>query len=101
MAETPEKKVKKKVRAILDGLGAYYVMPVTGGYGSQGAPDFLVCLKGRFVGIETKAGKGKTTALQDLNLQKIHDAGGVALVVYEKDIESLERVLKLIKKDHE
>lgn len=101
MAETPEKKVKKQVRALLDELGAYYVMPVTGGYGSQGAPDFLVCLKGKFIGIETKAGKGKTTALQDLNLQKIHDAGGVALVVYEKDIESLERVLKLIKKDHE
>lgn len=94
MAETPEKKVKKKVRAILDELGAYYIMPVTGGYGSQGAPDFLVCLKGRFVGIETKAGKGKTTALQDLNLQKIRDAGGVALVIYETDIEVLRHKLE-------
>jgi hypothetical protein len=94
MAETPEKKVKKKVRALLDELGAYYVMPVTGGYGSQGAPDFLVCLNGRFVGIETKAGKGKTTALQDLNLQKIRDAGGVALVIYETDIEVLRHKLE-------
>ena len=97
MAETPEKKVKKKVRALLDELGAYYVMPVTGGYGSQGAPDFLVCLKGKFVGIETKAGKGKTTALQDLNLQKIRDAGGVALVIYETDIEVLRHMLGLLK----
>lgn len=94
MAETPEKKVKKKVRAILDELGAYYVQPVTGGYGSQGAPDFLVCLKGKFVGIETKAGKGKTTALQDLNLQKIRDAGGVALVIYETDIDKLKHILE-------
>ncbi len=94
MAETPEKKVKKKVRALLDELGAYYVMPVTGGYGSQGAPDFLVCLRGKFVGIETKAGKGKTTALQDLNLQKIRDAGGVALVIYETDIEVLRHKLE-------
>lgn len=94
MAETPEKKVKKKVRALLDELGAYYVMPVTGGYGSQGAPDFLVCLKGKFVGIETKAGKGKTTALQDLNLQKIRDAGGVALVIYETDIDKLKHILE-------
>ena len=94
MAETPEKAVKKKVRAILDELGAYYVMPVTGGYGSQGAPDFLVCLRGKFVGIETKAGKGKTTALQDLNLQKIRDAGGVALVIYETDIDKLKHILE-------
>jgi hypothetical protein len=94
MAETPEKKVKKKVRALLDELGAYYVMPVTGGYGSQGAPDFLVCLRGKFVGIETKAGKGKTTALQDLNLQKIRDAGGVALVIYETDIDKLKLILE-------
>lgn len=94
MAETPEKKVKKQVRALLDELGAYYVTPVTGGYGSQGAPDFLVCLRGKFVGIETKAGKGKTTALQDLNLQKIRDAGGVALVIYETDIDKLKHILE-------
>ena len=42
MATTPEGKVKKAVRRVLDELGAYYVMPVTGGYGKQGAPDFLV-----------------------------------------------------------
>ena len=93
MAETPEKKVKKKVRALLDALGAYYVMPVTGGYGTQGAPDFLVCHNGRFIGIETKAGKGKTTTLQELNLKRIRDAKGVALVVYEKDIEDLKKFL--------
>ena len=86
---TPEKKVKNGVRLVLDKLGAYYVMPVTNGFGKQGAPDFLVCLKGKFFGIECKAGKGKTTALQELNLQHIRDAGGVALVVYEDDIPTL------------
>jgi len=90
MAMTPEGKVKKAVRQVLDRLGAYYVMPVTGGYGRQGAPDFLVCYRGVFIGIETKAGKGKTTALQELNLKKIEDAEGLALVVYEEDVESLE-----------
>lgn len=94
MAQTPEAAVKKKVRALLDAVDAYYVQPVTGGYGTQGAPDFLVCLKGKFIGIETKAGKGKTTALQDLNLQKIRDAGGVALVIYETDIEVLRHKLE-------
>lgn len=95
MAMTPEGKVKKSVRQVLDRLGAYYVMPVTGGYGRQGAPDFLVCYQGKFFGIETKAGKGKTTALQDLNLSNIRSAGGVALVVYEDDVKDLEATLNL------
>jgi len=89
MAMTPEGKVKKQVRLVLDRLVAYYVMPVTGGYGKQGAPDFLVCYQGKFFGIETKAGKGKTTALQEMNLKHIRDAGGVALVVYEDDVPML------------
>lgn len=90
---TPEGKVKKQVREVLTRLGAYYVMPVTGGYGRQGAPDFLVCYRGRFIGIETKAGKGKTTVLQDRNLDAIRTAGGVALVVYEHDIDTLKQTL--------
>lgn len=94
MARTPERVVKDKVKKLLDSLNCYYVMPVTGGYGTQGAPDFLVCHRGKFVGIETKAGKGKTTALQELNLQRIRDAGGVALVIYETDIEKLKTILE-------
>jgi hypothetical protein len=93
VAQTPEGKVKKSVRRVLDGLGAYYVMPVTGGFGRQGAPDFLVCLKGKFFGIETKAGKGKLTALQEMNLKKIIDCGGVALVVREDDVKYLPSLL--------
>lgn len=93
MGMTPEVKVKKAVRQVLDGLGAYYVMPVTGGYGRQGAPDFLICLQGSFIGIETKAGKGKLTALQELNLKKIIDCGGVALVIWEDDVKYLSSLL--------
>ena len=44
---TPEGKVKQKVKEVLKDLGAYYVMPVTSGYGNSGAPDFLVCYEGR------------------------------------------------------
>lgn len=93
MAQTPEGRVKKAVRQVLDGLGAYYVMPVTGGFGRQGAPDFLVCLEGKFFGIETKAGKGKLTILQEMNLKKIIDCGGVALVVREGDVKYLPSLL--------
>jgi hypothetical protein len=93
MATTPEGKVKKEVKRVLESLGAYYVMPVTGGYGRQGAPDFLVCHRGKFFGIETKAGKGKLTALQVMNLKQIINAGGVALVIREDDVKYLPSLL--------
>ncbi len=95
---TPEVKVKDKVKAVLKNLGAYYVMPVTGGYGNSGAPDFLVCYKGRFIGIECKAGRNKPTALQEKNLREIEDAGGSALVVNEENVVD---VLLLINKSLE
>jgi hypothetical protein len=93
MATTPEGKVKAKVKVILKELGAYYTMPVTGGFGTSGAPDFLVCLNGRFVGIECKAGKGKPTALQEKNLHDIAQAGGQALVINEDNVTDLRREL--------
>jgi hypothetical protein len=90
---TPEAKVKKRVRDVLKHLGAYYVMPVTGGYGNSGAPDFVVCLKGRFIGIECKAGKGKTTALQDKNLADIRTAGGTTFIINEENVHELQGYL--------
>jgi hypothetical protein len=90
---TPEAKVKKAVRQVLEGLGCYYAMPVTNGFGKQGVPDFLVCSEGKFFGLECKAGNGKTTALQELNLKQIIEAGGVALVIREGDVKFLASLL--------
>lgn len=86
---TPEAKVKARVRRILNDYGAYYTMPVTGGYGSSGVPDFVACYKGRFYGIECKAGGNQPTALQWKNLADIEKAGGIALVIDEDTVETL------------
>jgi len=93
---TPEAKVKTKVRLVLEKHGAYYTMPVTGGYGASGVPDFLVCHLGRFVGIECKAGKNTPTALQVNNMKRIELAGGRAIVVNETNVDELEKLLKEI-----
>jgi len=87
MAKTPEAKVKEKVVAKLKELKAYYFFPATGGYGKSGVPDIVCCLGGKFVGIECKAGNNKTTKLQDKNLNQIGEAGGVALVVNEANMD--------------
>lgn len=95
MATTPEGKVKKRVKEILKELGAYYVMPVTGGYGNSGVPDFVVCYRGIFFGIETKAKGGKVTALQLKNLREIQESGGQQIVVNEDNIVNLKDFLEI------
>jgi Holliday junction resolvase len=89
MALTPEAKVKKKVKDILDQMGAYHFSPMQNGMGRAGIPDIIVCFEGRFIGIECKAGKGTTTALQERELTRIQEAGGIALVVNETNINQL------------
>jgi hypothetical protein len=91
---TPEAKVKKKVKEILKSMGAYYAMPVATGFASSGVPDFVVCCKGKFYGIECKANGNKPTALQESNLSQIREAGGVALVIDEFNVNNLKELMK-------
>lgn len=92
---TPERKVKTKVTKLLSEKGAYWFYPVASGYGSAGIPDIVCCYRGKFIGIECKAGKGTTTALQENNLQRIRICGGFAIVVRE-DMTELIALLQLI-----
>jgi Holliday junction resolvase len=94
---TPEKKVKDKVKKLLEEYGAYYFMPTTGGYGRSGVPDIVACLRGKFIGIECKANGNKPTALQEKNLMKIMDVGGFAVAVDENGIELFKNLLNQIK----
>ena len=82
---TPEAKVKKRVKALLDSMGIYHFSPQTGGYGR--------CASGKFIGIECKAKDNKPTPLQERELQKIRQAGGFSLVINEFNIAELQKSL--------
>lgn len=96
MAETPEGKVKRQVKAYLKSIGAWYYMPVSNGMGRVGCPDILVCWEGRFIGIETKApGKRKNvTPNQQREIRAINGAHGLAMVV--DSAEQVKRAFRLI-----
>jgi Holliday junction resolvase len=91
---TPEVKVKRKVVALLKEMDAYNFFPVMSGYGRSGIPDIIGCYRGVFFAIECKAGDNKTTALQEMQLQKIRDAGGIALIINEENIEHVQTALR-------
>jgi Holliday junction resolvase len=93
---TPESKVKKQVKKILDDIGAYHFSPMATGYGRSGVPDIIACYKGKFIAIECKAGKNTPTLLQLRNIENIKRNNGLAIVVNEDNIESLLALVKEI-----
>ena len=94
MGMTPEGRVKKKVKEYLQSIGAWYYMPVSNGMGRVGCPDILVCYKGAFVALETKApGKlGHVTANQQREIIGIQRANGLAHVV--DNVEQVKDVIE-------
>jgi hypothetical protein len=94
---TPEGKIKAMVKKALAELGSSHwrFMPVQTGYGSV-ALDFLLCVGGWFVAIETKAGNKPLTALQQTTAENISSAGGLVFVI--RDEKTLKRAMHQIKK---
>ena len=97
MAATPESKVKLKLRKYLSQLGIYHFMPAANGFGRAGIPDVIGCFNGQFVAFECKAGKGKTTALQDREIANIQSAKGWAFVINEDNVDKVEELLRMEK----
>lgn len=92
---TPEGRIKAAVRKLLDkyksDLDQYW--PVPAGYGPSHL-DCIICYRGRFISVETKAPGKKPTPRQRARIAAVQRAGGVALVVDgDESLQQLERVL--------
>ena len=95
MADTPEAKVKKKIRAMLVEHGALFFSPVTGGYGVSGVSDIIALHNGTFIAIEAKAdATKKPTELQKKFLGQVRANGGIALVIHKDNLDELKEVLR-------
>lgn len=99
MALTPEALVKKRIVYMLQKADIYYTTPATYGRGRSGVPDILACVKGRFLGIEAKTVKNKPTALQEREMSRIRDSGGVTIVVDETNLHALKALIDILKGD--
>src|SRR3954463_3601208 len=87
---TPEGKVKKRIRSLLDSYkpGLYYYMPVPSGYGRT-CIDYIGCANGRFFGIEAKSNVLQEPTERQLGvMDDIQDAGGAVFLI--NDEQSLD-----------
>lgn len=84
-----EADVKKIVKHVLTGQkDCWWFMPPANGYGRSGIPDFVGCVNGFMFGVETKFGKGTTTANQERELQLLTQNGAKVWIVRETSVDA-------------
>lgn len=91
---TPETRLKNKVREYFESLTNCFFYKVSDRY-EVGLPDFIICYRGQFLGIELKA-KSKQSKIQKHKESKIIMAGGIAKVCYS--VDQVRTVIELIDK---
>ena len=97
MARTPEGRVKDDVKKRLKQHDIWYFCPMQNGFGVVGIPDFICCINGHFLAIETKApGKtNNTTPNQDRVIKESREHWGTVLII--DDVEILDMYIKGLK----
>lgn len=96
-ANTPENKVKAKVKACIKRFPRVYSnWPVPAGYGTP-MLDCVGCYYGLFFAVETKAPKQKMTPRQEFCAAEMRQAGGIVFVVDgDESLKELENWLVAI-----
>jgi len=83
-----EEDVKKIVKAVLkDTDKCWWFMPPANGFGRSGIPDFVGVVNGLGFAVETKFGKGVTTANQNREINAATHAGAQVWVVRETNVD--------------
>ena len=110
----PEKRFEEKLKKWLESEGIYALgTPVQdmtvppcgywekrwggGKYIKAGMPDMHIVVNGISLEVELKAPNGRPSELQIQKLNQIDDAGCIGLVLYPKDFEKFQRLVKYIK----
>lgn len=78
MSQTPEQRIKKVVNAAFNEMGAVYINPIGGAYGTAGVSDKVAVWRGVPIACECKTFGKKPTKLQYHFLEKWHRVGGLA-----------------------
>ena len=92
-----EKNFENKVKKFLKDNGCW-ILKYWGGaaFTRSGIPDLLVCSKGRFIGVELKAAKGRPSDLQIYNLKEIDRSGGYGVLLYPDHWELFQNFILCI-----
>lgn len=94
-----EAQFQAKVLHFLKDQGAYVIKQWGGGrFTRAGVPDITCCINGYYVALELKTEIGRTSKLQDWNIEQIKQAGGVAMVLRPNQFEVFKSFVREVKR---
>lgn len=88
-----EKNFENRIKKFLEDEGCWFVKFFANAYTKSGIPDILCCCNGYFVGIEVKASNGKPSELQKMNVRKINECSGIAVILYPNQFDDFKRLV--------
>lgn len=89
-----EKQFENKVKKYLRDKNIYYFKYFGNAYSTAGILDLTLCVNGKFVAVELKSEKGKTSPLQNYNILKIQESGGIAIVLQPSGFEKFKDMIE-------
>lgn len=91
-----EKNLETKIKDFLKKNNIYHFKTKGGIYGTIGLPDLVICINGKFVGLELKSKIGKVSLQQYKNGAKITENKGIFAVIddYDKFLELYNDLIK-------
>ena len=93
-----EKIITNKILKYLKSKPGCFAFKEHGGvYGVSGLPDIICCYKGKFIAFEVKTTQGKLSKLQEVMLERINEAGGMAFKV--TSLQEVKDILKGVKSE--
>jgi len=98
VAKKPETNLKERVIPRLKELPNAWVCKIQQ-VAKVGTPDILMCMSGIFVAIELKSEDGVLAPLQEYNLKKIAECGGIAIIITPHNIDASFLFLETLGKE--
>jgi hypothetical protein len=100
MTKQPEGKIVRRISKYLKSIGArpFKIWGSDEGFQEVGIPDFLVCYRGRFIGLEVKQPGKKPSKRQAYVMASIREAGGIAETV--ESVEDVRAIVELCNYEH-
>ena len=105
-----EKNFENKVKRYFHSIGIYpagcatdkmqvpmigwYTKIWGGGFQKSGIPDIICCINGFFVGVETKASNGRASELQKLNVKRVNQSNGIAVILYPEGFDTFKNLME-------
>jgi len=97
-----ESRFQSNVIRFLNEQGVWVVNIWGGGYQRAGIPDLLCCVNGLFVAVELKTESGRTSPLQDYNIEGIRKSNGHAIVLRPSGFDDFKKwVIREVRKPHD